>query len=128
MRLGFKDLVATVLVALVAVPYVGFLVDGDMPFIKDPRGMAAVGLVLGIAAFLVVRSGDALNRVGKTEIGLAAGSVALGVVALGFAETAAADVLLALFMASILLWLIVELADHLGAFGDSGHRARTVRR
>ena len=69
-----------------------------------------------------------LNRVGKTEIGLAVGSVALGIVALGLAETAAADVLLALFMASILLWLIVELADHLGAFGDSGHPTRTVHR
>jgi hypothetical protein len=126
MRLGVKDLVATVLVALIAVPYVGFLINGDMPFIKDPRGMAAVGLVLGIAAFLVVRSGDAVNRVGKTEIGLAVGSVALGLVALGFAETAAAEVLLALFMGSILLWLVVELADHFGAFGDAGHPTRTV--
>lgn len=126
MRLGVKDLIATVLVALIAVPYVGFLINGDMLFIKDPRGMAAVGLALGIVAFLVLRSGDAVNRVGKTEIGLAAGSMTLGFVAFGLAETAAADVLLALFMGSILLWLVVELADHFGAFGGAGHPTRAV--
>lgn len=127
MRLGVKDLVATILIALVAVAYVGFLINGEMPLIKDPRGMSAVGLVLGIVAFLVIRSGDALNRVGKAEVGLAGGSMALGFAALGFAETAAADVLLALFMGSILLWLIVELADHVGAFGDAGHPTRAMR-
>ena len=50
MRLTLRDLVATILVAAVGVPYVGYLVNGEMPFIKDPRGMSAVGLVLGAAA------------------------------------------------------------------------------
>ncbi len=126
MRLGAKDLVATVLVALIAVPYVGYLINGEMPFVKDPRGMAAVGLALGAVAFLVVRQHDSANRVGLTEIGLAVVSLALGTVTLFAAETAAADVLLALFMGSILLWLVVELSDHAGAFGAAGHPTRTV--
>ena len=65
MRLQTRDLVATILVALIAIPYVGYLVDGEMPFIEDPRGMAGTGLVLGIAAFLVLRSGDSLDQVGR---------------------------------------------------------------
>ncbi|WP_329791786.1 hypothetical protein V1227_07620 [Lentzea sp. DG1S-22] len=50
MRLGVRDVVATVLVAPIAIPYIGYLVNGEMPFVRDPRGMAAVGLVLGVAA------------------------------------------------------------------------------
>ncbi|MFC3893873.1 hypothetical protein ACFOWZ_20545 [Lentzea rhizosphaerae] len=123
MRLGVKDVVATVLVALIAIPYVGYLINGEMPFVKDPRGMAAVGLVLGVAAFLVVRWGDALDRFGWAEMGLAVLVLALGVVTLFLAETAAAEVLLAVFMGSILLMLMVELADHAGVFhGAVSHR------
>ncbi|RDI31983.1 hypothetical protein [Lentzea flaviverrucosa] len=50
MRLGVRDVVATVLVALIAIPYVGYLINGEMPFVEDPRGMTAIGLVLGVAA------------------------------------------------------------------------------
>ena len=35
----------------------GYLVNGEMPFVKDPRGMSAVGLLLGQAAFLVLERG-----------------------------------------------------------------------
>jgi hypothetical protein len=112
-----QDLIATVLVAAIAVPYVGYLINGEMPFIEDPRGMSAVGLVLGVLAFLVQRTGDRFDRVGKTETGLAALALALGVVALIVAETAAAETLLAVFMGSILVVWAVELLDHMGAFG-----------
>jgi hypothetical protein len=71
MRLKTRDLIATILVAAIAVPYVGYLVNGEMPFIKDPRGMSGTGLVLGAVAFLVLRRGDAFDRAGKAEIGLA---------------------------------------------------------
>ena len=44
-RLTAKDAIATVLVAAVALPYVGYLIRDEMLFIQDPRGMAAVGIV-----------------------------------------------------------------------------------
>ena len=47
-------MVATVLVAAVVVPYIGYLVWGEMPFLEDPRGMGATGLILGVAAAVVV--------------------------------------------------------------------------
>jgi hypothetical protein len=114
MRLTLRDLVATILVAAIGVPYVGYLIDGDMPFVKDARGMSAVGLVLGALAFLVLRTGNADDRVGTFETWGAVASMLLGFAALAFAETAAAEVLLAVFMGSILVVFLFEVADHAG--------------
>jgi uncharacterized membrane protein YfcA len=114
MRLTFRDLVATVLVAAIGVPYVGYLMNGEMPFIQDARGMSAVGLILGAAAFLVLRTGNARDRVGTLETGAAVVSMILGFAALAFAETAAAEILLAVFMGSILVVFAFEVADHAG--------------
>lgn len=114
MRISWKDLVATLLLAAIAVPYIGYLVRDEMPFIEDPRGMAATGLLLGIAAFLVMRQGDAIDRIGKLELAAAGVSLALGVIALVVAETAAAEEMLAVFMGSILVVWMLELADHVG--------------
>jgi hypothetical protein len=123
MKLKVKDLIATILFAAIAVPYVGYLINGEMPFIKDPRGMSATGLVLGVVAYLVMRWDDLFDRVGKAETALAAVSLVLGLVALGFAETAAAEVLLAVFMGSILVVWAVELMDHAGIFRGGGFGA-----
>jgi hypothetical protein len=122
MRLKIRDLMATILVAAIAVPYIGYLINGEMPFIKDLRGMSATGLVLGAVAFLVLRRDDAFDRVGKAETGLAVLALVLGVVALALAETAAAEVLLAVFMGSILIVWAVELLDHAGILPGAGHR------
>lgn len=124
MRLTLRDLVATLLVLAIAIPYIGFLVNGSMPLIADPRGMAAVGLIVGFVAFLVMSEGDVLDRVGKTETGVAIVSLALGVVALVFAQTSAADVLLAVFMVSILVVWAVELMDHAGVVPGHAHSSR----
>ena len=109
-----KDWVATLLVAAIAVPYIGYLVRGEMPFIEDARGMSATGLVLGIAAYLVMSRGDSHDLVGKMQIALAMAGLALGIAALVFAETAAAELLLALFMLSIAEVWFVEMVDHSG--------------
>jgi len=122
MRLKSKDLVASILFAAIAVPYVGYLVNGEMPFIKDSRGMSATGLVLGVVAYLVMRHDDLFDRVGRVETALAGVSLVLGIVALGLAETAAAEVLLAVFMASILIVWAVELMDHAGILPGAGRR------
>jgi hypothetical protein len=122
MKLKIRDLVATILVAAIAVPYIGYLVRGEMPFVQDARGMAGVGLVLGAVAYLVLGSGERFDTAGKVELGFAVVSLALGVAALAFAETAAAEVLLAVFMGSILVVWLAQLVDHAGFvhFGDQG--------
>ena len=114
MKLRLRDLMATLLVVAIAVPYIGYLVNGEMPFVEDPRGMSAVGLVLGAAAYLIFRSGNAHDRVGLMENVVALVALGLGVAALVFAETALAEVLLAVFMGSIAVVLVLELVDHAG--------------
>jgi hypothetical protein len=51
----------------------------------------------------MMRSGDALDRLGWFETGIAAVSLAVGIVALALAETAAAEAILPIFMVSILV-------------------------
>lgn len=114
MKLTIRDLVATVLVAAIAVPYVGYLMYGDMPFVQDARGMTGVGLVLGLVAFVVLRTGNAHDRFGAFEAWTATAVGVLGLVALALAEAASAPVLLAAFMAAILIVWAVEVADHAG--------------
>lgn len=126
MKFKMKDLVATVVVAAIAVPYVGYLVNGEMPFVQDPRGMAAVGLLLGGAAFVVLERGDSHEGLDVAEMVLAAGSLTLGVIALVLAETAAAEILLATFMGSILVVWAVKLADHTGVLPMAKHPTGTV--
>ena len=119
MRGKTKDLVATLLVAAIAVPYIGYLVNGEMPLIQDPRGMSAAGLVLGVLAFQVLRRGGGFARLDKVEISLGLVSLTLGLVALILAETAAAEILLAVFMGSILVIWAVEVMDHFGILHDA---------
>jgi uncharacterized membrane protein len=53
-KLTLHDLVATLIVAAIVVPFVGYSVRGSMPLVQDPRGMAGVvlvGAVLALVAF-----------------------------------------------------------------------------
>ena len=127
MKLTFRDAIASLLIVAIAVPYVGYLVYDEMPFIEDARGMSAVGLVLGAIAFLVLQSGNADDRVGAGEGVAAIVSMGLGLAALLLAETAAAEVLLAVFMGSILLVYAFEVADHAGLVHAHAHAGPPAR-
>jgi hypothetical protein len=37
-KLTLRDLLATLIVAAVLVPFIGYSVRGSMPFVQDPRG------------------------------------------------------------------------------------------
>ena len=115
-RLNVWDWLATLAVAAIAVPYFGYVVNGSMPFVQDPRGMAGVGLVLGAVAYLALNKAASMSKVEK---GLAGGSLLFGVVALALAETLVADVLLAVFMGTILVVWAVEIGEHAGWISES---------
>ena len=130
MRSSWKDLAATILVAAVAVPYVGYMIRGSMPFIEDPRGMAAVGLVLGGAAAAVVgREAFRGSRLGQLAMMVGVGSLGTGIAAMVWAETGTvSDVLLAVFMGTIgVTWALVMLED-VTALSPGGHRRSLAHR
>ena len=121
MRLKARDLVGTVLVIAIAVPYIGYLFNGSMPFIQDARGMAAVGLILALAAYMVVQRYDPDDMTDRVEISLEIVSLGLGVLAVTLAETASAEVLLAVFMGSILVVWAIKMMDHAGVLPMAQH-------
>ena len=123
-RLNLWDGVASVAIAAIAAPYIGFLVNGSMPFVHDPRGMSGVGLVLGAVAFVALNMSAVMGRVERT---LAGGSLILGVVAMALAETFAADVLLAVFMGTILFVWVLELGEHVGWIPAENRRGTIPR-
>ncbi len=115
MKPRIRDLFATLLVVAAAVPYLAYLATGRWPTsIGDFGGMALVALLLGTSALLMQTTGDRLDRAARVEDVLIAGVAALGVAALVLSESAAAQVLLAVFMGSILAVWMVTTADHAG--------------
>jgi NhaP-type Na+/H+ or K+/H+ antiporter len=114
MKLTTRDFVSTLLIVLVVVPYAGYLAFGEMPFVEDARGMAAVGLALGTVAYLVLSSGDPRGLTDSVESGVALAAFVLGFVAFALAETAAAEALLAAFIGAILIAWAIKMMDHAG--------------
>ena len=114
MKLSIRDGAATLLLGAILVPYVGYLVNGSMPFIKDPRGMSATALILGAAAFLFAGRFSGSTTLGITEVVLVVVSLGVGVAALLLAETVAAEALLAVFIGAIVVTWGVQLLHHSG--------------
>ncbi|MGW5191801.1 hypothetical protein ACWEOO_21335 [Kribbella sp. NPDC004138] len=123
MRLRVRDILAVVLLLAVLVPYVGYLVDSDVPLIDDPRAMASTGLFLGGLAFWVIRGGQRTTRLGRVEAGAAGLALVLYVLTIALAATGGVELLLAAFMCSLLLVLALDLLDR----GSPRHDA-VVRR
>lgn len=119
-RLTAKDAIATVLIAAVAVPYVGYLVRGDMPFIQDPRGMAGVGLV-GLVLSFVAWGIGIHSMFGKVMQVLGLSTLGVGVAA-ALVGAEGSELLLAIFMGAIGVVYLAETAYHAG-FGGSQARA-----
>ena len=116
MQLSKADRLATVLVAAIAVPYVGYLIFGSMPFIFNARAMAATGLGLGLAACAVgARFRVPLDRSFWLLGVLAAGTVAAGIGALVTERPG----LLATFMAGVVVVWALSLVRH-AALGEVG--------
>lgn len=98
-----RDIVATALVAAVAITYVAVLGGTGVWIIADPRGVAAVGLVVGLAA--CIADGEAMPTIAapwRTAVSLLVPVlVAAGIVTL----VTNSWVALAVFMAALaLLW------------------------
>lgn len=131
MKLGWRDAVATVLFAAIAVPYAFYLANGPITFIQDsnggtafgimdPTGMAGLALVLGVIAALVggwVELGEGVvTRYVTAGLGLV--SAVLGILALVgenlFNNTTVWDGVLGAFIASIVLLWGIAITRHAG--------------
>lgn len=121
MKLTRKDLIATLLIAAVVVPYVGYLIWGEMPFIQDPRGMAAVGIVGLLLGFMAWGLG-LRSMFGKVMLVLGVATLGLGIAA-ALVGAEGSELLLATFVGGIVLVWAVETMHDAGLF-DTGAHAR----
>lgn len=122
-RMVVWDVLATLAVAAIAVPYVGYLVNGNAPFVQDARGMAAVGLILGGGAFIFAWTATGGVGLSLYESGLSLFTVALGVVAFLLAESVASEQLLGAFVAALALTWAVVIVHHGTEVGAGTRRA-----
>jgi len=121
MRLRARDVIALMLVAAAVVPYVGYLIEGEMPLISSTREMASTGIFFGALAFWIIRGGNRPGRLGRIEAGLAVLAATVYVVTIALAATAAADLLLAAFMLAVVVVFAVDFLDHSGTQEPAGH-------
>jgi hypothetical protein len=109
-KLTVRDLLATLVIAAVVVPFIGYSAHGSMPFVQDPRGMAGVVIVGAVLAFAML--GRRALGTGTFEWVM----VTLGVLTLGFAIAALIAetvwVLLVPAMAGlVLMWALALMHD-----------------
>ncbi|MHA6794279.1 hypothetical protein ACVGVM_12340 [Pseudonocardia bannensis] len=117
MRFNWTDVVATIPVATIVVSYVGHLVDGDVPFIQDPRGMVGAGLALGlIAAAVLGRSAFGGSPAGRGTGAAGLVSFTFGVVVLLWSGNGViGEVLLGSFIGSIVVtWALAVVLPAAG--------------
>jgi hypothetical protein len=119
MRLTKRDALATVLIAAVVVPYVGYLIFGEMPFIQDPRGMAGVGLLGLVLAFAAWGVGIH-TLFGKVMLALGIATLGLGFAA-ALIGAEGSGLLLAIFIGAIVVVWAIETAHDAGWIGDNAH-------
>jgi hypothetical protein len=77
-KLTLRGILATLVVAAVVVPFIGYSVRGSMPFVHESRGMAGVGIAGCLLTFAVLGR-DALGTGAFERV-----MVTLGVLTLGF--------------------------------------------
>ena len=120
-KLTIRDLMTTLIVAAVVVPFIGYSVRGSMPFVHDPRGMAGVG----IAGCLLMFAAFGRERLGTGTFEWF--MVTLGVLTLGFGIAAlVAETSWALLVPMVVGLVIIWAA---GLLHDAGYiaPARAVR-
>jgi hypothetical protein len=109
-KLTSKDALATLMVAAIVVPFVGYSIRGSMPFLEDPRGMAGIGIVGGLIAFAAF--GRRAFGTGTFEVVMIALSVAtlgVGIAAL-VAETSWV-LLVPMVSGIVVMWGLALLHD-----------------
>lgn len=126
MDVTLRDWIATLLVAATVVPYIGYLVNGSMPFLEDATGMGAVGVVLALTAASVIGPDAFRGPWGRVAVVTGGIAVLLGVATVLLGEKwAYGEVLLAVFIGAVVVtWLIALLVDTrvLGRDRAAAHR------
>jgi hypothetical protein len=115
-RFTSRDVLATLILAAVLVPFIGYSARGSWPFVEDPRGMAGVGIVGALlAVWAFGRDAFMTGRFGVVLTTLAVIAVGFGVAALAAESTW--WLLVPMVAALVAVWLLGVLRDAGSIFG-----------
>lgn len=125
MERSTRQIVAGGLVAATVIPYLGYAIGGEMPFIQDARGMAFTGLALGAVAWFILGA----RAFGARWLGIGGAIVAaaLGIVAAVLETGTASSVFLGAFVGVIVAMYLVSLYEYVRHTGGRTHRGLTAR-
>jgi hypothetical protein len=125
MERSTRQILAGALVAATVIPYLGYAIGGEMPFIEDARGMAFTSLVLGAVAWFILGA----RAFGARWLGIGGALVAavLGIVALVLETGTASSVFLGAFVAVVVAMYLVSVYEYLRHMGGRTHRRLTAR-
>ncbi len=124
MERSTREILAGALVTATVIPYLGYAIRGDMPFIEDARGMAFTGLVLGAVAWFVLGArafGTRWFGIGGAVVG-----AALGIVAAVLETGTASSVFLGAFVGVMVAMYVVSVYEYFRHTGDYTHRGLTI--
>jgi hypothetical protein len=119
-RLTFRDAIATVVLAAVAIPYIGYVVWGRVPLVQDSRGMAAVG-ILGLILSFVAWGIGLRSTFGKVMLLVGLAAIGIGIAA-AFVGSEGSELLLVFFMAVVAVIYVAETAYHASG-GEPAHHS-----
>jgi hypothetical protein len=124
MEQSTRQVLAGGLVAATVIPYLGYAIGGEMPFIQDARGMAFTGLVLGAVAWFILGA----RAFGARWLGIGGALVAavLGIVAAVLETGTASSVFLGAFVAVMVALYLVSVYEYLRDTGGRTHRGVTA--
>jgi hypothetical protein len=106
MKLTWRTVAATGLIAGIVVPYTGYLTRGSMPFIHDVRAMATTALIIGVVAcFTGDLSFMSVRWQAFTGVAAALGAVTLGL-GIGAAVTGNSGLLACFIVAIVGMWAL----------------------
>lgn len=122
MERSTRLLLAGGMMAATVIPFVGYAIAGDMPFIEDARGMGFTGLILGAAAWLIL----GIHAFGTRwlAIGGAVVAAALGIIAISLETGTASAVFLGAFVGVMVFMYLVAVYEYLRET-DRAHRGMT---
>jgi hypothetical protein len=115
-----RDLVATVLVGALVVPYVAVVVGNEVLLAEDLRAMSALALMLGGSALVLLSDDRYEDAVSWLATVLSVAATTAGLLALALADTSAARLLLIVFVGLVMTVWVVQLTEHLAGGRSSG--------
>jgi len=103
MKLTLHNLVTTLLITTITIPYINYLINNKIPFIKNTHNITNINLILNTATYLILKTNTPFNQLNKIKTTITIISLILKLITLTFTKTTTTKILLTIFIKSIFI-------------------------